>query len=106
MSDGKGWQRYVDVAVGVSAMTRQAAESAVKTLVRQGEVAADRAERMVDDLLAHSEGNRRAIAAIVRTETERALLRFAPARQEDLERLALRVARLEGRLESGAGDPT
>jgi polyhydroxyalkanoate synthesis regulator phasin len=103
MTDGKGWQRYLDLAVGVSAVTRSAAEAAVRTLVARGEVAADRAERLVDDLLASSQDNRNAIASIVRAEAERALLRFDPVHQSDLDRLKDRVDRLERRLGQDPG---
>jgi polyhydroxyalkanoate synthesis regulator phasin len=103
MSDGTGWQRYRDLAqqvtVGVSAASRQAAGSVIRGLVTHGEAAGDRAERLVDDLLARSEANRAAMAALVRGEIEQALARLDLARRDDVERLEARVRHLEARLD-------
>ncbi|MFO8076475.1 MAG: phasin family protein [Actinomycetota bacterium] len=95
-------QRPLEGLVGVTSLTRRGAESIVRTLVQQGEVAADRAERAVDELLARSERNRSALAELVRTETERVVARLGLARDEDLDALAERVARLEAALEEPA----
>lgn len=89
------WQRYVDAAGSLTQTTRKRAESIVRGLVKQGEIASDRAEKAVDDLLNRSEENRRAVVSIVRTETERAVARLGLARQADVDRLAQRVERLE-----------
>lgn len=100
-------QRPLEGLVGVTSLTRRGAESIVRTLVQQGEVAADRAERAVDELLARSERNRSALAELVRTETERVVARLGLARQGDLDALDERVARLEAALEgsqAGADD--
>lgn len=89
------WQRYVDAAGSLTQTTRKRAESIVRGLVKQGEIASDRAEKAVDDLLNRSEENRRAVVSIVRTETERAVARLGLARQSDVDRLAERVEELE-----------
>lgn len=89
------WQRYVDAAGSLTQTTRKRAESIVRGLVKQGEIASDRAEKAVDDLLSRSEENRKAVVSIVRTETERAVARLGLARQSDVDRLAERVERLE-----------
>ncbi len=99
-------QRPLEGLVGVTSLTRRGAESIVRTLVQQGEVAADRAERAVDELLARSERNRSALAELVRTETERAVGRLGLARQEDVDALAERVARLEAAAEPVEPGPT
>jgi len=88
------WQRYLDMASGLTQVTQRKAESVVKTLVRQGEVAADRAERVVDELLTRSDANRKAIASLVKTETQRAVERLNLARQRDVERLETKVTKL------------
>ncbi len=90
------WQRYLETASGLTATTRQRAERVVKNLVKQGEVAADQVERTVEELLKRSDTNRKAVASIVRTETERAVERLGLARQRDVDRLAAKVAKLEG----------
>jgi polyhydroxyalkanoate synthesis regulator phasin len=93
----KSWQRYLDAASGFTAMTQQRAERVVKALVKQGEVAAERAERAVDELLRRSETNRKALASLVRSETERAVGRLGLARQQDVDRLQPKIAQLEQR---------
>lgn len=89
------WQRYIEMASGVGQVTKKTAESVVQRLVKQGEVAADRAERAVDELLQRSERNRKAVGALVRAEVQQAVERLGLARQKDVERLAARVAKLE-----------
>ncbi len=81
-------QRYLETASGLTQVTRQRAEQVVKGLVKQGEVAADQLEKTVDELLRRSEDNRRAIARLVRVETEKVVNRLGLARQRDVERLA------------------
>lgn len=95
MNVTSAWQRYLDLASGVTQVTQQRAESAIKALIRQGEVAADRMEAAVDELLKRSERNRKAMANLVKAETERAVDRLGLARQRDVERLQARIARLE-----------
>jgi polyhydroxyalkanoate synthesis regulator phasin len=109
-SGGDDRQRYLDAVGALGDLTRRGAESAVRALVRRGEVAADAAESLVDDLLARSDRNRRWIAAQVAAETERTVARLGLARQRDLDRaealvaaLTARVDALEARLEDRAG---
>lgn len=89
------WQRYIETATELTAVTRRGAEAVVRNLVKQGEVAADRAERSVEDLLARSERNRRVIGDLVTREVERTVERLGLVRREELDRVADRVARLE-----------
>lgn len=98
------WQRYVDAAGSLTQTTRKRAESIVRNLVKQGEIASDRAEKAVEDLLNRSEENRKAVASIVRTETERAVGRLGLARQSQVDRLAERVDKLEQ--QTGVGKKT
>jgi polyhydroxyalkanoate synthesis regulator phasin len=91
----KAWQRYLEAASGLTDMTQQRAERVVKTLVKQGELAAERAEKAVDDLLKRSEQNRKVMSALVRNETEKAVARLGLARQRDLDRLERQIAQLE-----------
>jgi polyhydroxyalkanoate synthesis regulator phasin len=102
----KAWQRYLDAASGLTHMTQQRAERVIKNLVKQGEVAAERAEKAVDELLKRSEQNRDAIAAIVRNETEKAVGRLGLARQRDVERLERKIAQLERQATSGPAKKT
>lgn len=93
----KAWQRYLDTASGLTALTRQGAERVVRGLVKQGEVAADQLERSVDELLRRSEHNRKAIADLVKVETEKAVGRLGLAQQREVDELRRRLASLERR---------
>lgn len=86
----------------VAALTGRGAGSVVRTLVRQGEVAAERAEHLVDELLGRSEAGRDALAAVVRGETERVVAGLGLARQADLDELRRRVGDLEARRSAAA----
>ncbi|MDP8978165.1 MAG: phasin family protein, partial [Actinomycetota bacterium] len=82
-------------AEGLGDLTRRTAEALVRTLVRQGEATADRAEQLVTEVLARSERNRDALLGMVRAEVERTVDRLGLVRREELERLAARVASLD-----------
>jgi polyhydroxyalkanoate synthesis regulator phasin len=89
------WHKYLEAASGLTEVTQRRAEQLVKGLVKQGEVAAERAEKVVDDLLKRSQQNRKTIAGLVKTETERAVERIGLARQADVQRLERKIAELE-----------
>lgn len=94
----KDWQKYLDLASGMKEATQKRAESIVRNLVKRGEIAAERAEKAVDELLAKSEANRKAIASIVRSETEKTADRLGLVRQRDLTGLERRIDALERQL--------
>lgn len=94
MSDGL--QRYLDVASDVTRTTWDVTERAVAQFVRQGEVAAEHAERLVDDLIARSVESSGAIAQLVRAEVERTIERAGFVRSEELEALRNEVRVLRG----------
>jgi polyhydroxyalkanoate synthesis regulator phasin len=98
-STDDGWQRYLDAASALGDLTLRGAESLVRTLVRRGEVAADAAEGLVEDLLARSQRNRRWIVGLVTAETERTVARLGLARQRDLDRAEARVVALTARVD-------
>jgi polyhydroxyalkanoate synthesis regulator phasin len=87
-STDDGWQRAL-----------RGAEALARTLVRRGEVAADAAEALVEDLVARSERNRRWIIGLVTAETERTVARLGLARQRDLDRAEARIVALTARVE-------
>ena len=100
-----GWQRYLDLAAGLTEVTRKSAEAVVKRLVSSGEVASNRAEEYVEELLRASEDNRKALGSMVRAETERTITRLGLVRQADFDRLQARVDELESRLLGAAALP-
>jgi len=98
-----GWQKYADTAAGLSELTRQRAEHVVRTLVKQGEIAADVTERAVDELLQRSERNRKALTALVRAETDKAVHRLGLVPRREVERLETQVRKLEKQLNEARG---
>lgn len=101
-------ERYLDIAVGITGVTAQTAERLVQRLVKEGEVAADRAERVVADMLAASQRNREALTDLVRAEVERAVGRLNLASLVDVDELEERVVRRlreEGGVAQAGADP-
>lgn len=96
MSDGL--QRYLEVASGLTRTTLGVTERALAQFVRQGEVAADHAERLLDDVIARSVDGSGAVAQLVRTEVTRALERAGVARAEEVDELRRQVDELTRRL--------
>lgn len=84
-------QRYVEIATGLTTATVQTAERVVQRLVQEGEVAADRAERAVADVLDASQRNRAVLMDLVRGEVERAVVRLNLATHGDLEAMEQRL---------------
>lgn len=84
-------QRYVEMAAGLTTATVHTAERVVQRLVQEGEVAADRAERAVADVLDASQRNRAALMELVRGEVERAVDRLNLATRGDLEAMEERL---------------
>lgn len=98
----KDWQKkYWDMASGLVEATQKRAEPVVRALVKQGEIAAERAEKAVDELLTMSQSNRKTISKMVREETKKAVDRFGLVRQKEIAHLERKVERLERKL---AGD--
>jgi polyhydroxyalkanoate synthesis regulator phasin len=95
--------KYLETAMPLIEMTRKRAEQIAKTMVKQGEIAAEKTEKAVEDLLKRSEANRKAVAAIVKAETEKAVGRLGVARQAEVNRLKREVASLQKKLDAATG---
>ena len=101
-------QRYVEAASGLSNLTTAKAEQIAKQLVKSGEAAQDQMGELVDELLERQRKNREAMAAMVKSETTRAVRVMGLATTKEVERLQRQVAelkrevsRLEGESSSG-----
>lgn len=101
MSDGL--QRYLEVASGLTRTTLGVTERAVAQFVRQGEAAAEHAERLLDEVVARSVEGSGALATLVRTEVVRALERAGVARAEEVDELRRQVDELSRRLAAAEG---
>lgn len=102
MSDGL--HRYLGVASGLTRTTLGVTERAVAQFVRHGEVAAEHAERLLDDMVARSVQGSGAVAQVVRQEVERAVARAGFVRREEFEGLRREIEALRGRVAERTGD--
>jgi polyhydroxyalkanoate synthesis regulator phasin len=99
-------QKYLDAASGLTNLTAAKAERIVKGLVRSGEDAGDQVGDLVEELLERSKRNREALAALVKSETTRAVRAMGLATGKQVERLQKQVVDLKRelrRVESATG---
>jgi len=87
---------YLQLASGLTEVTRARATAAAKALVSQGEATADQVSSLAQDLLATSRANQQAVAAIARREVERAMTQVGARGIESASLLSARVKELEG----------
>ncbi|MEU4290587.1 polyhydroxyalkanoate synthesis protein PhaF [Kribbella sp. NPDC026596] len=101
---------YVQLASGLTEVTRQKAQAAAKALLQQ--TGADtlttglttRVNELTDEIVATSKSNRHLLQAIVTNEVEGAVARLGFVRSEEVAALTRRVQTLEGELaEARAG---
>lgn len=96
---------YVQLASGLTDVTKEKARSAAKALVEQvthlGSSPGDAREQvkaLADDLALTARANRDLVLGMVKTETERAVAALGLASDDDLAALRRRVVALEARL--------
>jgi polyhydroxyalkanoate synthesis regulator phasin len=105
---------YVQLASGLTEVTRQRAEAAAKALLQQ--TGADKLTSglttkvgdLADEIVATSKSNRQLLQAIVTNEVEGAVARLGFVRSEEVAALTRRVQTLEAELaeaRAGAGAP-
>lgn len=98
-------QRYLDLASGLTRTTLSATERALAQFVRQGEIAADHAERLLDEIVTRSVDGSGALAQLVRTEVERALRDAGYVRADELDALRREVRELRAQRAARNGEP-
>src|SRR4051794_5269659 len=91
-------KNYLNLASGVTEVTRQRAVAAAKALQASGEATAEQVQNLADELLVNSGNNRDALLALVRYEVDRALNRLGLATADEVASLQRRVTSLEGAL--------
>ncbi|HEU4910299.1 MAG TPA: polyhydroxyalkanoate synthesis protein PhaF [Actinomycetes bacterium] len=99
-----GLRGYIQLASGLTDVTRARAQAAAKALVAQGEAVVPPPMRaqvssLTDDLLATSRANRDLLVSLVRTEVERSVARLGLVAAHELEAAARLIRALEGRVE-------
>ena len=97
-------QRYANLASGLTRTTAAATERLVAGFVRQGEVAAEQAERLFEDVVTRSIQGSGALAQLVKTEVEQAMARAGYVRADEVQDLRREVDDLRARLAARDGD--
>ncbi|HSK96075.1 MAG TPA: hypothetical protein VK891_05605 [Euzebyales bacterium] len=100
----EGLQRYVELASGLTRTTLGTTERLLAGFVRQGEVAAEQAERLLDEIVTRSVASSGALAALVSSEVERAVERAGYVRADEVDELRREVEALRARLAAVNGD--
>jgi polyhydroxyalkanoate synthesis regulator phasin len=102
-----GLRGYLQLANGLSDVTRERARAAAKNLVAQGEASVGavlpgslkaQVSSLTEDLIATSKANRALLVGLVGTEVERATARLGLAMSGELDAAKRRAQRLEQRL--------
>jgi polyhydroxyalkanoate synthesis regulator phasin len=99
-------QGYLQLALGLTEVTRQRATAAARALVDSGEATAEQLQGLVQDLVEQSRANRDAVTALVTFEVDRSLGRLRLASRDEVVALTERVQALEAevrRLRAEAG---
>jgi polyhydroxyalkanoate synthesis regulator phasin len=88
---------YVQLASGLTEVTRQRAQQAAKALLQQSgaESLTTRVSDLADEIVATSKSNRQLLQAIVANEVEGAVARLGFARVEEVAALSRRIETLE-----------
>lgn len=92
---------YVQLANGLTEVTRQRAQAAAKALLQQtgADTLTTRVSDLADEIVATSKSNRQLLQAIVANEVEGAVARLGFVRSEEVAALSRRVKALETELE-------
>lgn len=93
---------YLELALGLTEVSRKRATKVVRDLLGKGEAKASQAQAMAAELLETSRANRETLTRLVRYEVERALGAVGLATAEEVAELTARVQELERRLLSDA----
>ena len=99
-----GLHRYLNLASGLTRTTLTTTERVLAGFVRQGEVAAEHAERVIDEIIARSVDSSGALARLVRAEVEQAVERAGYVRVEEVTQLRREVESLRAQLAALNGD--
>ncbi len=103
--DWTDWRRLLDTGMQFTALTRSEAQRRAQELVREGQLAQERVQTFVDDLVRTSRKRADALMDVVRREIQRQVEALGIATKVDLDRLEARVRKAEGagRPASGRG---
>jgi polyhydroxyalkanoate synthesis regulator phasin len=94
MAENDLLKRLLDAGMTFTAMTQARAEDLIRDLVRAGEVQAEQAQSVIDELVDRSRRNSERLIDAVRSEIRQQMAGLGLATREDVERLERRVADL------------
>lgn len=90
----QGWRHYLEAGMQVGEMTRAQAQRLAGQLVKEGQLAEERARAYVDELIDRSRHRAEDLRALVRREVEAQLSGLGLATKADVARLERRIAKL------------
>jgi polyhydroxyalkanoate synthesis regulator phasin len=85
-------KRLLDAGMTFTAMTQARAEDLIRDLVRAGEVQAEQAQSVIDELVDRSRRNSERLIDAVRAEIRQQMASLGLATKNDVERLERRIA--------------
>jgi polyhydroxyalkanoate synthesis regulator phasin len=93
--DWTDWRQALDAGMQFTALTRAEAQRRAQQLVREGQLAQERVQSFVDDLVRTSRDRADALVEVVRREIQRQVEALGIATKSDLDRLESRVRKAE-----------
>src|SRR5258705_3359840 len=94
----EAWRTYLELATGLTEVSRKQVRKVVKEVVGKGNATADQVKGMTGDLLAANSANREALGKLVKFEVDKALGRVGLATVDEVSELTARVHDLERQL--------
>ncbi len=93
--DWTDWHQALDTGMQFTALTRAEAQRRAQQLVREGQLAQERVQSFVDDLVRTSRDRADALVEVVRREIQRQVEALGIATKGDVDRLEARVRKAE-----------
>ena len=90
-------KRLLDAGMTFTAMTQARAEDLIRDLVRAGEVQAEQAQGVVDELVDRSRRNSERLIDAVRSEIRQQVANLGLATKDDIDRLERKIADVSSR---------
>ncbi len=87
-------KRLLDAGMTFTAMTQARAEDLIRDLVRAGEVQAEQAQGVVDELVDRSRRNSERLIDAVRSEIRQQVANLGLATKDDIDRLERKIAKV------------
>jgi polyhydroxyalkanoate synthesis regulator phasin len=95
-------KRLLDAGMTFTAMTQARAEALIQELVRAGEVQAEQAKAMIDELVERSQRNSERLIDAVRGEIQQQMANLGLATKADITRLERKIADVSAAAGTGA----